>query len=127
LQQEAGLIMSLTIYHHPQCSKSLKTLEIIREHGIEPEIIEYLQTPPDAQTTLHIAGLLQLPVAQMLRTAEPEYVAAKDTLPLDDDQALAEWLAANPRALQRPIVVDTDAERAIVGRPPENVLELLPQ
>ena len=118
--------MSLTIYHNPRCSKSRRTLEIIQEKGVSPEIIEYLKNPPSPQTTLQIAELLQLPVVQMLRTGEAEYTASRDTLPLDDNQALAEWLVDHPRVLQRPIVVDTDNKRAIIGRPPENVLKLLP-
>lgn len=117
--------MSLTIYHNPRCSKSRKTLEIIQENGIKPEIIEYLRDPPSPQTTLHIARLLALPVAGLLRSGETAYREAKDSLPLGDDLAMARWVAANPKVLQRPIVVDSARQRAIIGRPPENVLELI--
>lgn len=116
--------MSLTIYHNPGCSKSRKALEIIQSHGIEPRIVEYLKEPPDAATTLRLCGLLGVPVAELLRRSEREFAAAGE-LPLDDDAALAEWLQQHPIVLQRPIVVDEDGGRAIIGRPPENVLELL--
>ena len=64
--------MSITIYHNPRCSKSRKTLEIILESGIEPAIVEYLATPPEAQMTLHLASLLGVPVADLLRRGEAE-------------------------------------------------------
>jgi arsenate reductase len=117
--------MSLTIYHNPRCSKSRKTLEIIRESGIEPEIIAYLEQPPSAATTLGLARSLDMPVRALLRTGEEEFRAARDSLDLDDDAALARWLTDNPKVLQRPVVVDNESGRAIIGRPPENVLELI--
>ena len=117
--------MSITIYHNPRCSKSRKTLEIIREQGIEPEIIEYLENPPSPETTLHIAKLLQKHIAELVRTNESEFNEAEDTLALDDDRAIAAWITANPKVLQRPIVLDNENDRAVIGRPPESVLELL--
>jgi arsenate reductase len=117
--------MSITIYHNPRCSKSRNTLEIIREKGIEPEIIEYLKNPPAPETTLRIAGLLQKHVAELVRTNEAAFNEAEDTLALNDDDAIAAWIHDNPVVLQRPIVVDNEKNRAVIGRPPENVLELL--
>lgn len=117
--------MSLTIYHNPRCSKSRKTLEIIREAGIEPKIIEYLQNPPSAEQILRLSGLLGVSVAALLRTGEAEFIANRDSLQLDDDSALAAWIAANPKTLQRPLVVEGEGKRAVIGRPPENVLELI--
>ena len=116
--------MNLTIYHNPRCSKSRKTLEIIQSHGIRPRIVEYLKEPPDAATTLRLSGLLGVGVAELLRRSERDFETAGE-LPLDDDAALAAWLEDHPQVLQRPIVVDEDGNRAVVGRPPENVLELL--
>jgi arsenate reductase len=113
---------SLTIYHNPSCSKSRKTLEIIREHGIEPRIVEYLKSPPAAETTLRLAEMLGVGVAELVRTSDDDESA--ETLALNDD-ALARWLEKNPSALQRPIVVDETAAKACLGRPPENVLKLL--
>ena len=116
--------MRLTIYHNPSCSKSRKTLELIEQHGITPNIVEYLKTPPDAPTVLRLANLLALPVNEMLRSGEEDYAgltAGGDV----SDAALAAGLAEFPKALQRPIVVDDEGDRAIIGRPPENVLQLI--
>jgi arsenate reductase len=122
-----GISMSLTIYHNPRCSKSRKTLELIESRGIQPTIVEYLSTPPDASTLLEIAGQLGMPLADLLRRGEAEFKEAGDSVPLDDENRLAAWIVSNPKVLQRPIVVDTDSGRAIVGRPPENVFDLIGQ
>ena len=119
--------MSITIYHNPRCSKSRKTLELIESHGVEPKIVNYLDSPPGAGTLLRIAALLNLPLAELLRRNEAEFKDAGDLVPLADEQALAAWLHENPKVLQRPIVVDEQSGRAVVGRPPENVLALLDQ
>lgn len=117
--------MSLTIYHNPRCSKSRKTLEIIESHGISPTIVEYLRTPPDAETLLHAAKLIGVPLTELLRRGEEEFRNAGDSIPLTDSKALASWLQDHPKVLERPIVVDEAGQRAVVGRPPENVLALL--
>ncbi len=118
-------IMNVTIYHNPRCSKSRKTLEIIEAQGLKPRIVEYLEEPPTPDALLRLAEMLEVPLLQLLRTSEAEFAAAAEPLPVDDDQALSLWLHQHPRVLQRPIVVDEDTDRAIVGRPPELVLELL--
>jgi len=117
--------MSITIYHNPRCSKSRKTLKIIVESGIEPTIVEYLTMPPEAETTLHLASLLRVPVANLLRRGEAEFKDATDLPNLDDNEALAAWIVAHPRVLERPIVVNEEINKAVIGRPPENVLEIL--
>jgi len=115
--------MELTIYHNPRCSKSRKTLELIGENGHEPTVVDYLATPPDADTILDLATRIGVPVAELMRTGEADYKNATDLPPTGDDAALAAWLSRHPIVLERPIV--TDGSRAIVGRPPENVLTLL--
>ena len=117
--------MKITIYHNPGCSKSRKTLELIESHGIKPKIVEYLAEPPDAQTLLRLAAVLNMPLAELLRKSEDDFKSAAQSVPLDDDAALAAWLHDHPRVLQRPIVVDEDRNQAVVGRPPENVLEII--
>jgi arsenate reductase len=117
--------MSITIYHNPRCSKSRKTLAIIIESGINPTINEYLNTPPEAETTLRLASLLGIPVAKLLRRGEEEFKGATDLPDLDDNEALASWITAHPKVLQRPIVVNEELGRAVIGRPPETVLEVL--
>lgn len=117
--------MRITIYHNPRCSKSRATLELIEAKGITPEIVEYLKTPPDAETLRRIAGLVGVPLSALVRQGEDEFRNAGDAVPLDDEAALAAWLHEHPKVLQRPIVVDESNERAVVGRPPENVHELI--
>lgn len=117
--------MSLKIYHNPRCSKSRKTLEIIQDAGVEPTIALYLDDTPGAAEILDIAGKLGKPVADLLRRGESTFKEATDLPDLSEDAALATWLEAHPIVLERPIVVDTDSGKAVVGRPPENVLELL--
>ena len=117
--------MKLTIYHNPRCSKSRKTLQILQERGIEPDIRLYLDEPPAAATLIRLAALLGQPLQALLRRGEDEFRQARASLDLDDEQALADWLERHPRVLERPIVVDEDSSRAVMGRPPENVLDLL--
>ncbi len=117
--------MNVTIYHNPRCSKSRKTLELIESHGLKPRIVEYLNEPPDPDTLLRLAGMLDVPLADLLRRSEADFADAPQAVPVDDDRALSRWLHDHPRVLQRPIVVDDDNGRAVVGRPPENVLELI--
>ena len=117
--------MSLKIYHNPRCSKSRKTLEIIQNAGAEPTIILYLQDTPRAAEILDIANKLGKAVADLLRRGESQFKEADDLPDLADDAALAAWLEKHPVVLERPIVVDTDSGKAVVGRPPENVKALL--
>ena len=117
----------LTIYHNPRCSKSRKTLEIIQDSGIDLAIVQYLQETPDANRIQQLAGLLDMPVAGLLRRGEDEFKNANDLPDLGDDSAVASWIEQHPRTLERPIVVDDEHGRAVVGRPPENVQVLLEQ
>ena len=100
-------------------------MEIIVESGIEPTIVEYLTTPPEAETTIHLASLLGVPVANLLRRGEADFKDATDLPDLDDNVALAAWIVAHPKVLERPIVVNEQLDKAVIGRPPENVLEIL--
>ena len=118
--------MTITIYHNPRCSKSRKTLEIIESAGIVPRVIRYLDEPPDATRICELAATIGVPVSGLLRRTEAEYRDADDLPALDDDVALAAWLAHHPGVLQRPVVIDDDAGVAIIGRPPESVAEMLP-
>ena len=110
-----------TLYHNPRCSKSRQTLALLREHGIEPEIREYLKDPPDAKTIRGLLKQLGLSPHEILRTKEAAYKAAN----LSPDTPDAEIIAAiekYPVLLERPIVVR--GKRAAIGRPPENVLPI---
>jgi arsenate reductase len=118
--------MTITIYHNPRCSKSRKTLELIENAGIAPQVVRYLDEPPDAGRIRHLAGSIGVAVAELVRRNEDDFRNAADLPDLDDDEALSRWLAAHPRVLQRPIVIDDEAGIAVIGRPPENVAALLP-
>ena len=113
--------MSVTIYHNPRCSKSRQTLELIREKGVEPDIVEYLQTPPSAVELKDILGKLGKSATEIVRKKEAKEEGI-DLSALDED-GLIEALAAHPRAIERPIVVK--GAKARMGRPPESVLEIL--
>ena len=118
--------MKITILHNPRCSKSRKTLELIETSGISPKIVAYLDTPPDADRIVELAQMIGIPVCALLRKGEADFREATDLPELDDDKSLADWLSRHPRVIERPIVVDEASGRAILGRPPENVLALLP-
>ena len=118
--------MTITIYHNPRCSKSRKTLELIEDAGVTPQVVRYLDDPPDADRIRRLADTIGVAVAELLRRNEDDFKNAADLPDLGDDEALAGWLAAHPRVLQRPIVIDDDAGVAVIGRPPENVAGLLP-
>ena len=115
--------MAVTIYHNPRCSKSRQTLALLQERGIEPTIIEYLKTPPDAETLRRLLDALGMSPRELMRRKEKEY----KELGLDDpslsDDDLIRAMIEHPRLIERPIVV-TDKGVAI-GRPPENVLKVL--
>jgi len=114
--------MTVTIYHNPQCSNSRKALEIIRSHGIEPKIVEYLKTPPTPQGLRHLVReKLKVPVLAVMRTQEAAYAEMK--LDGADDDTLFAAIAAHPILLNRPIVV-TD-KGAKLCRPGERVEDLL--
>jgi arsenate reductase len=118
--------MTITIYHNPRCSKSRKTLELIENAGVAPQVVRYLETPPGADRILELATTLGVPVSDLLRRNEDEFRNADELPDLADDAALAAWLAQHPRVIQRPIVIDDGKGVAVVGRPPENVIGILP-
>lgn len=118
--------MTLRILHNPRCSKSRQTLALIRDAGIEPDIVDYLADPPGADEIVALAGQLGIAVNGLLRRGEDEFRQATDLPALEDDSALADWLSRHPRVIERPIVIDSTSGKAVLGRPPENVAELLP-
>ncbi|NOI78031.1 arsenate reductase (glutaredoxin) [Vibrio coralliilyticus] len=114
--------MSVVIYHNPRCSKSRQTLALLEEKNIQPEIIKYLDTPPSVAELKSLFAQLKLEnVRAMMRTKEDIY----KELNLADatDEQLFEAMAANPKLIERPIVVNNG--QAKHGRPPEQVLDIL--
>jgi arsenate reductase len=114
--------MNVTLYHNPRCGKSRQTLQLLKDRGIEPIVIEYLKTPPSVQELDALLDKLAIEPRDLMRKKEPEYQANS----LDDNeldrQALIKAMVEHPILIERPIVVVND--RAAIGRPPENVLTL---
>jgi arsenate reductase len=117
------MLMDVTIYHNPRCSKSRQTLELLRENGVEPSIIEYLKTPLSAAEIADILGKLGRKPRELMRTKEAEYKELGLDNPTLGDGALINAMVATPKLMERPVVVK--GAKAAVGRPPESVLDIL--
>lgn len=114
---------AISIYHNPRCSKSRQTLALLQEQGIEPTIVEYLKTPPTKETLTSVLNQLGISPRQLLRTGEDSYKELNlANLDLTDDE-LIQAMCDNPKLIERPIVINNGQAR--LGRPPENVLEIL--
>lgn len=112
-----------SILHNPRCSKSRQTLELLQENGVEPTIVKYLETPPSEQEIRNIVKLLGVSPRDILRKKEAEYKeAGLDNADLNDDQVIS-LMVQYPKVIERPIVYSGKA--AAVGRPPENVLNII--
>ena len=112
-----------TIYHNPRCSKSRQTLEILKEHNVDIEIVLYLENPPSSEEIASILNKLDLSARGIIRKGEDDY----KLLNLKDEnlteKELINFLSKNPKLIERPIVVKHD--KAVIGRPPENVLSII--
>jgi arsenate reductase len=111
-----------TIYHNPRCSKSRTTLALLESRGITPQIVLYLETPPDRKQIKSLLASLGMRAGELVRRGEDEYKACglhRDS----DEEAIIDAMARHPRLIERPIVVR--GKKAVLGRPPENVLELI--
>jgi arsenate reductase len=113
--------MPITIYHNPRCNTSRKTLALLQDRGIKPEIVEYLKTPYSAAQLKQLLGQLKLPAKAIVRRKEAA-AAGIDPAKLSEDQLIAA-MAKNPIIVERPIVVS--GSKAAVGRPPEAVLKVI--
>lgn len=115
--------MEVLIYHNPLCSKSRKTLSLIRERDIDPDIVYYLDSPPDRQQLEKLIDMLHISPRDLVRKGEAEYqklgLESKDV----SDSDLVDAMLAHPILIERPIVVS--GKQARIGRPPESVLEIL--
>ena len=115
--------MEVTIYHNPRCTKSRQTLALLERRGLKPRIVEYLENPPSRKRLRQILKLLGLHPRELMRKGEPAYRASG----LDDESlSEADLIAAmvkNPTLMERPIVLANG--KAALGRPPENVLDIL--
>ena len=113
----------LTIYHNPHCSKSRQTLELIRSQGVEPEIVLYIEDVPSADDIADALRMLGMKPMDIIRKNEAEFkehFAGANEL---TDTQLIELMRLYPKVIERPIVVNRG--KAVIGRPPENVLGIL--
>jgi arsenate reductase len=111
-----------TIYHNPQCSTSCQAMELLKEHGIEPVVVEYLSEVPTEDELIKLVAKLGLPAEQLVRKKEPLYKEKYQGLRLNEH----EWIRVlheNPVLIERPVVVRD--YKAVIGRPMENVQELI--
>lgn len=117
------LLPSLRIYHNPRCSKSRQTLELLQHKKLQPQAVEYLNTPPSAAELERILKMLSLEPRQLMRTKEAEYAELKLDNPKLTRKQLIAAMVAHPKLIERPIVINNG--KAAIGRPPEAVLEIL--
>jgi len=117
--------MSVRIYHNPRCSKSRQALQLLRDQGIEPTIVEYLKTPPQPAEIRDLLDKLKIAPEALLRRGEAAFREAGLDQGTPDAEAVIQAMHAFPKLIERPIVVN--GERAVIGRPPERVLEVLDQ
>jgi len=110
----------LTIYHNPRCSKSRQTLAIIEENNQEVTIVEYLKTPLDETMINSLLLRLNMSPIEMMRTKESEF--KEQNLTGATDAQLIAAMVNTPKLIERPIV--TTETKAVIGRPPENVITL---
>lgn len=112
----------MKIYHNPRCTKSRQTLALLKENGVDPEIVEYLKTIPTEDDLKRIVDMLGIKPFDLIRKGEAIYKEQYKGLNLNDD----EWIKVmveHPKLIERPIVIKDHS--AVIGRPPENVLALV--
>lgn len=114
---------TVTIYHNPRCSKSRQTLELLAEQGVAPNVVKYLETPPDAETLGKLLAMLGLEPRDLMRQKEAEYAELQLDNPALTREQLIQIMVEYPKLIERPIVVSHG--KAAIGRPPEKVLAIL--
>ena len=115
---------TVKIYHNPRCSKSRDTLSLLKANGIDPEVVLYLETPPDAATLRQLLKMLGMASARdLMRQKEDLYKSLYLANPQLSEDALIQAMVDNPKLIERPIVVSHGEAR--IGRPPEQVLEIV--
>ena len=115
--------MSVVIYHNPRCSKSRQTLQLLEENGVSPEIVEYLKEVPSKSDLKGIIKSLGVSARDILRKKEAIYKEAGFNNDNLSDDEIVSMMVENPKVIERPIVVN--GSKATIGRPPENVLEII--
>lgn len=114
--------MLIKIFHNPRCSKSRQTLALLQERGIEPVIIDYLNSPPTKNELFELLEKLNITAQELIRTGESIIKETNLNLSEMSDDQIIDSMIANPILIQRPIVINGD--KAAIGRPPENILQI---
>ena len=114
----------LTLYHNPRCSKSRGALELLEARGLTPTVVRYLETPLSAAQLRDLLAKLNISARQLLRSGEEEYKALNLADISLSEEHLLSAMAAHPKLIERPILIA--GARAVIGRPSEKLLELLP-
>ncbi|TDN60730.1 arsenate reductase (glutaredoxin) [Scandinavium goeteborgense] len=115
---------AVQIYHNPRCSKSRETLALLKDNGVDPDVVLYLDTPPDAATLKNLLKMLGMTSArELMRQKEDLYKELNLADSALSESALIEAMIAQPKLIERPIVVKEGQAR--IGRPPEQVLEII--
>lgn len=112
-----------TYLHNPRCSKSREALALLQSRGVQPQVVLYLETPLDAAAISQLLVALDIPARELLRRGEEEFARLGLGDPALGEDVLIQAMAAHPRLIERPVYVR--GGRAVIGRPPERVLELL--
>jgi arsenate reductase (glutaredoxin) len=115
--------MTVTIYHNPRCSKSRAAMEFLQEKGIEPDVIKYMDNPPDEAALKKLLAMLGMTPRELMRKHEKVFKDAGLDDPTFTDDELIEAMAQCPSLIERPIVVNNG--KAVLARPPEAVLDIL--
>ena len=113
----------LTLYHNPRCSKSRSALQLLEARGLQATVVRYLETPPNASELKSLLGKLGITARELLRSGEDEYKALGLSDSSLSEAQLIEAMVEHPKLIERPILVA--GNKAVIGRPPEKVLELL--
>ena len=112
----------VTIWHNPRCSKSRNAVVLLEEKGVEAEVVKYLDTPPSKEELAQMLKMLGITARELMRTKEDIYKELK-LKDVNDENALIEAMVANPKLIERPIVIKDG--KAAIGRPIENIVELI--
>jgi len=113
---------TVTIWHNPRCSKSRNAVTLLEEQGVEAEVVKYLDTPPTKEELVEMLAMLGLSARELMRTKETIYKEL-DLKVETDENKLIEAMVANPKLIERPIVIKDG--KAVIGRPIENIVDLI--
>ena len=113
---------TITIWHNPRCSKSRTALALLKERGVKPTCVEYLETPPTESEIRHVLSLLGVPAIDLMRRGEATFKELNLSSDTPEDE-LVSAMASHSILIERPVIIS--AKRAVIGRPPENALKLL--